>query len=423
MQERFEADQKPGRGPGGARVPGASFHVNQASHLNPSRRLLLDARHPSHRAGAPLSHRARSSTRATLGSARDCGRRLRSAQHACVSSNSGGSLATQGHVLSARFVSVRDLMEPVATLSEELPGQPIVDSLYARRPAAALLAVGSIGAAALCFVTGENLIVGLLPQVSAALHTSLSATGLLVTFYAIVVVLVSVPLTRLTRTITRRWLLSGLLAMFVLGTLGVVLAPSYGWVLAARIVVALAQALFWSIAPVTAAGLFSPQARARAVAGIYVGTSGAVIVGIPAGTWIGQQFGWRVPFLALAGVGLLCLIGTLALLPTSKPSESHAAAGSAPDARRYRVIVITTALAVAAFFVVFTYISPFLTRVSGLPSHAVAPMLLVGGVGGTLGIAGLGAFFQRHPTAATILPVALLMVSLSCFFAFGKARS
>jgi DHA1 family inner membrane transport protein len=312
-------------------------------------------------------------------------------------------------------------MDPVAKLSEGLSGQPIVDSLYARRPAAALLAVGSIGAAALCFVTGENLIVGLLPQVSAALHTSLSATGLLVTFYAIVVVLVSAPLTQLTRTITRRWLLSGLLAMFVLGTFGVVLAPSYGWVLAARIVIALAQALFWSIAPVTAAGLFSPQARARAVAGVYVGTSGAVIVGIPAGTWIGQQFGWRVPFLALAGVGLLCLIGTLALLPTSKPSESHAAAGSAPDARRYRVIVVTTALAVAAFFVVFTYVSPFLTRVSGLPSHAVAPMLLVGGVAGTLGIAGLGAFYERHPTTATILPVALLVVSLSCFFVFGKA--
>ena len=113
----------------------------------------------------------------------------------------------------------------------------------------------ALGAGAACFVTGESLPVGLLPQLSASLHASLSATGLLVTLYAAVVFIVSAPLTHLTRDLPRRVLLSGVLAIFVIGTLASAGASGYGWLLGARIVTAVAQAVFWSVAPVTAAGL------------------------------------------------------------------------------------------------------------------------------------------------------------------------
>src|ERR1035441_5925071 len=129
----------------------------------------------------------------------------------------------------------------------------------ATRPAVA--AVAALSGASFCFVTGESLPVGLLPQLSASLRVSLSAVGLLVTIYALVVVAVSAPLTHLTRDVPRRPLLSGLLATFVLANLAASAAPSYGWLIAARVVIALAQALFWSIVAVVAVGLFPPRAR------------------------------------------------------------------------------------------------------------------------------------------------------------------
>jgi len=294
------------------------------------------------------------------------------------------------------------------------------DSLFARRPLTALSAVAAVGAAAFCYVTGENLVVGLLPQISSSLHSSISSAGLLVTFYAVVVVVASAPATYVTRNVPRRWLLSIMLATFVVGTLAVAFAPSYGWMLAARVLIAASQAVYWSIAAVTAAGLFSPQARGRAVAGVLVGSSLGIVLGVPAGTWLGQLAGWRVPFLALSGAGVLCLGAVALLLPTSKPSESHAAAGAAPDVRRYRALVATTVLAVGGFFAVFTYVSPFLTRISGLPGHDVAPVLLLTGVSSTVGLAAVTALYGRHPRVATVAPVALLALSLCVLYVVAR---
>jgi MFS transporter, DHA1 family, inner membrane transport protein len=299
-------------------------------------------------------------------------------------------------------------------------GSADVDLLSTQRPFAAVLAVAAVGTAAFCYVTGENLPVGLLPQISEGLHSSLSATGLLVTVYAGVVVLASAPLTHLTHRIPRRLLLSGLLGIFVLGTLGAAAAPSYGWLVAARALTALSQAVYWSVAAVTAAGLFKPTERARAVAGVFAGSSVGVVLGVPAGTWIGQQAGWRISFVVLAGMGLLSLGAVALLIPTTKPSDSHAAAGSDPDGRRYRVIVATTVLAVAGFLTAFTFISPFLHRVSGLAQHDIAPVLLFAGVAGTLGLTAVGAFYGRWPRAVTIAPVALLAISLFCLYAFRR---
>jgi len=102
-----------------------------------------------------------------------------------------------------------------------------------------------------------------------------------VTIYAVVVVAVSAPLTHLSGRFPRRQVMSGLLAIFVLGTLAASAAPSYGWLIAARVVIALAQALFWSIVAVVAVGLFPPRFRGRAVAGTFAGSSIALILGFP----------------------------------------------------------------------------------------------------------------------------------------------
>jgi DHA1 family inner membrane transport protein len=263
--------------------------------------------------------------------------------------------------------------------------------------------------------------VGLLPQLSAGLHVSLSAVGLLVTIYALVVVVVSAPLTHLTRGVPRRPLLSGLLAIFVLGTLAASAAPSYGWLIAARVVIALVQALFWSIVAVVAVGLFPPRARGRAVAAVFAGSSIALILGVPAGTLIGQLAGWRVAFAGLSGAGLLDLAALAVLLPSMQAGEGHAAVGTRSDPRRYRLTVLATILCVGGSFTAYTYVTAFLTRVSGLALRAVPPVLLVTGVTAAVGIVVTGLLLDRHPTLARVGPVALLAAALLALFALGTS--
>lgn len=293
------------------------------------------------------------------------------------------------------------------------------DPAGSRHPIAAVAAVAALAGAAFCFVTGESLPVGLLTQLSAGLRVSLSAIGLLVTIYAVVVVVVSAPLTHLTRRIPRRALLSGLLATFALATLAASAAPSYGWLVAARVVIALAQAIFWSIVAVVAVGLFPPRFRGRAIAGVFAGSSIALILGVPAATWIGQQAGWRLAFAGLSGLGLVDLAALAVLLPPMRSGEGHAAAGTHPDARRYRLTVLTTILCVSGSFSAYTYVTAFLTRVSGLPLRAVAPVLLLTGAADAGGIVVTGLLMDRHPVAARVGPVAVLAASLLLLTAFG----
>src|SRR4051794_11785978 len=215
------------------------------------------------------------------------------------------------------------------------------------------------------YVTTETLPIGLLPLIARDLGTTTAAIGLLVTAYGLVVVVTSIPLTGLTRRIPRRLVLSTLMAVFTVATALSALAPGYRTLLLARIVIALSQALFWSVVTPAAAALFRPQVRGRALSILYAGSSVAALAGVPAGTWLGQLAGWRVAFLALSGIGVIILIVVATLLPTTPAGQSDADHGTRPDAGRYWSLVISTALAVTGAFAAFTYISPFLTQVSG----------------------------------------------------------
>ena len=163
----------------------------------------------------------------------------------------------------------------------------------------AVAALAALTVATLCISTTENLPSGLLPQMSAGLGVSLFAAGQLVTAYALTVLLCTLPLTHVTRRIARRPLLIGLMALFTLANLGSALAPDYGLLLASRIVTALVHALFWAVVTVVAAGLFAPAVRGRVLAVVNGAASFALVAGVPAGTWIGQEAGWRAAFWAI----------------------------------------------------------------------------------------------------------------------------
>ncbi|QIQ06557.1 MFS transporter [Streptomyces liangshanensis] len=183
--------------------------------------------------------------------------------------------------------------------------------------------------AAFTFNTAENLPVGLLEPISENLRVSLSAVGLLITGYGVTVAVASLPLAHLVRAAPRRHVLTGLLAALVVSSLAAALAPSYWPLLASRLLTALAQALFWAVMGPVAVGLFAPEVRGRVVGALSVAGSLALVLGVPAGTWLGRQTDWRVPVAALAGPGLVSLITIAVLLPTSRPDEEHAAHGVA----------------------------------------------------------------------------------------------
>jgi DHA1 family inner membrane transport protein len=256
---------------------------------------------------------------------------------------------------------------------------------------------------------------------SASLHSSLSATGLLVTIYAAVVVVASAPLTYATRRVPRRLLLSGLLGVFVAGTLAAAAVPGYGWLMAARVLAALSQAVFWSVVFVVAAGMFPAGERGRAVAVVGSGATLAFLIGVPAGTWIGQHAGWRVAFVAVAGVALAVAAAVVVLVPARGPSENHAAAGTAPDALGYGLLVTATVLAVAGTYTGFTYVSAFLTKVSGLPAGDVPVVLLLGGVASLAGVGCSGLLLSRNPRAALLAPAAILPASMFGLYVLGTA--
>lgn len=288
-----------------------------------------------------------------------------------------------------------------------------------RHPLAAIAALAALGAAAFCFVTTESLPVGLLEVISSSVHSSVPAVGLLVTAYAGVVAVTSAPLTHLTKHLPRRGLLCALIAIFVAATLVGAASHDYWLLLGSRIVTALAQALFWSVVAVTAVSLLPPHARSRAINVVVSGAATAGVIGVPAGTWLGQRWGWRLPFVVLGLLGMLILISVAILLPRYHPTETHAASGSRPDRRRYQLLIVTTVFLVAGWYTAYTYISRFLTQVAKLAPHDVASVLLFIGIGGAIGVAIAASLFDRGPQLVTVGSIAVLAVSLLGVYLFG----
>jgi predicted MFS family arabinose efflux permease len=285
-----------------------------------------------------------------------------------------------------------------------------------RRSLAALVA---LAAAAFCYVTAETLPVGLLPEIAADLDVSPSRVGLLVTWYAVTVMVVTLPLVRLVARVPRRPLMIGLMAALVVATALSAAAPGYGLLLAARVLSALSQAIFWAVVAPVAAGMFPVHLRGRVMAVVFTGGSLGPMLGMPAGTWLGQSAGWQAAFFALAGLGLLAFVTVAVALPNEPARHDHAARGTTPDTRRYGLVLVTMALAVAGFFAFFTYTAEFVTAVAGISAALLGPLLFVRGVINFGGIALGGILTDRNQRLAVALPTALLTLALIAIFALG----
>nr|WP_179779798.1 MFS transporter [Micromonospora jinlongensis] len=295
----------------------------------------------------------------------------------------------------------------------------MVPQVSPRRAWAVLVA---LSLAAFAFITTELLPVGLLTHIAPDLDRSRSQVGLLVSGYAIVVVLASVPLARLTQRIPRRQLLGVTMLLFAAANALAALASTYAVLAGSRVVTALAQALFWSIATATVTGPFPAAVRGRVVALFATGATLAPVLGVPLGTWLGQQAGWRTAFGALAGVGLAIAVAVFILLPSYPPAAGGAARGTAPDGRRFVLLLVATALGIGGFMTLQTYVTPFLLDVSGFADAVLAPLLFVSGAAGVIGTLAAARTLDSRPTASLLTPLSIGAASLFGLYALGALR-
>jgi DHA1 family inner membrane transport protein len=244
------------------------------------------------------------------------------------------------------------------------------------------LAVGAFGIG-----TTEFAPMGLLPVIANGVGVSIPAAGLLISAYALGVMLGAPLMTLAFGRLRAKKALIALMSIFVIGNLLSAMAPGYWTLLAARLVTSLNHGAFFGIGSVVAANLVPREKRASAVATMFMGLTIANIGGVPAATWIGQQIGWRMAFAGTAGLGVLAIAALAVALPRGE-------AGKMPDIRReLRVLarpevlmaLATTVMGAGAMFTLYTYVAPVLDNLTGASAGFVTIALVLIGIGFTIG--------------------------------------
>lgn len=280
-----------------------------------------------------------------------------------------------------------------------------------------IFALISLTVAAFAVATSELMLVGLLPQIARSLDVSISQAGLLVTGYALGVVVAAPIVAVITNGMARKRTLLGLMVIFTVGNIVCALAPGYYVLLGSRILTAISHAALFGTASVIAAEIVPSGRRASAVAIVFSGATIATILGVPIGTAAGQEFGWQSAFWMVAGMGVMAIVAIAAWLPDSIPSQR---ANFRQELKILRQVQVVLALVVSAFvwaslFAVFTYIAPILEEVAGAPEHAVVWVLLVFGIGMTIGNFIGGRLADWHLLPSIVALIAAAAVSLFVF--------
>ncbi|MFD9864285.1 MFS transporter [Streptomyces alboflavus] len=263
----------------------------------------------------------------------------------------------------------------------------------------------------------EFIIAGILPDIGSDLGVSIPTAGLLVSGYALGVVIGAPLLTVLCARTERKRLLIRLMALFLIGTVVSALAPTYGVLMAGRVLSALAHGAFFGVAMVVAADLVAGDRKGRAVSMVAAGLTMSTILGVPAGTFIGQNFGWRWAFWMVALFGAVGLAGISALVPRTPAPEGTGLRGELSVLRRPQVILVllTTVLGFGGVMTSYTYIAEMVTKVTGFSDGAVTLIMVLFGVGMFVGNLISGRLADRAPNSAMCGSLALLTVVLAVF--------
>ncbi|TPJ36553.1 MFS transporter [Mesorhizobium sp. B2-3-13] len=275
--------------------------------------------------------------------------------------------------------------------------------------------------AAFAFGTTEFVIAGVLPQVAQGLGVSVPSAGYLVSGYACGIAIGGPLLALATKSLPRKTLLLGLAVAFTLGQAACALAPDFTSMLLLRIAVAVAHGAYFGVAMVVAVGLVREDQRGMAVAVILSGLTVSNVIGVPAGTAIGNIWGWRATFWVMGALGVAATLAMAALLPRTTGYQSKAASLASEVRVLARQQVWTSLILMLMLmlgqFCLFTYITPTLLEVTGLDENLVPWVLLLNGVGATLGVflGGKLSDWKLMPSLITML--ALQAVTLAVIYA------
>ena len=258
---------------------------------------------------------------------------------------------------------------------------------------------------------------GMLPLIADDLGVSIPTAGLLISGYALGVMLGAPLMTLTTGRMPRRTLLILLAGIFTLGNVLAALSGSYGMLMAARVITSLNHGAFFGVGSVVAAGLVPADRRAAAVAAMFMGLTVANVVGVPLATWAGEHLGWRASFWGIAGLGLITMAALRLTLPDLPAPEGGDARSELRVLTRGQVLMALglTVVGSSAMFTVFTYIVPILEHETQASLGFVTAMLVTYGLGLTVGNWLGGKFADRSVDRTLVITLLSLSAVLVAF--------
>ena len=263
-----------------------------------------------------------------------------------------------------------------------------------------MLALLALAVSAFAIGTTEFISVGLLPLIANDLRIPVTTAGLTVSLYALGVTFGAPILTSLTSSMSRKTLLLWIMIVFIIGNTVAAISTTIGLLLVARVISAFSHGVFMSIGSTIAADLVPENRRASAISIMFTGLTVATVTGVPFGTFIGQQLGWRTAFIAIVIIGVIALLANSILVPSNLrkgvKTSFHDQLKLVTNGRLLLLFIIT-ALGYGGTFVVFTYLSPLLQDITGFKEGTVAVILLAYGIAIAIGNMLGGKLSNQNP--------------------------
>ena len=265
---------------------------------------------------------------------------------------------------------------------------------------------------AFVFNTTEFIPIALLSDIGESFNQSATQTGIMMTVYAWIVALLSLPAMLITAKMERKFLLLLIFFVFVVSHLVTVFSPNFTILLISRAGVALSHAIFWSITASLVVRLAPKNKQTMALGMLATGSALATILGLPLGRLLGQSLGWQATFLVIGSFGLLCMLIIAQILP-KLPSKNAGSLASLPkgiENKTLLIIYLLTMLGVTAHFSAYSYIEPFMIHINQFTANTATTILLVFGVSGMLASMIFGKFYEKFQQS--LLPLSFFGLCL-----------